>query len=66
MSWNLEGQRVAGVYLGAYTVEGTVVWSRVKYGGTVQHTVVLDQPLELFGNKRDSVLLDHNELLQGA
>jgi len=32
----------------------------------VQHTVQLDQPLELFGNQRDSVLLDHNELIQGA
>jgi hypothetical protein len=66
MRWNLEGQRVAGVYLGAYTVEGTVIRSRVKYGGMVQHTVQLDQPLELFGNQRDSVLLDHNELIQGA
>ena len=66
MSWNLEGQRVAGVYLGAYTVEGTVIWSRVKYGGMVQHTVQLDQPLELFGNQRDSVLLDHNELIPRA
>jgi len=66
MGWNLEGQRVVGVYLDAYTVAGTVIWSRVKYGGTVQHTVQLDQPLELFGNQRDSVLLDHNELIQGA
>jgi hypothetical protein len=66
MRWNLEGQRVAGVYLGAYTVKGTVIWSRVKYGGMVQHTVQLDQPLDLFGNQRDSVLLDHNELIQGA
>jgi hypothetical protein len=66
MRWNLEGQRVAGVYLGVYTVEGTVIWSRVKYGGMVQHTVQLDQPLELFGNQRDSVLLDHNELIPGA
>jgi hypothetical protein len=66
MRWNLEGQRVAGVYLGAYTVEGIVIWSRVKYGGMVQHTVQLDQPLELFGNQRDSVLLDHNELIPGA
>jgi hypothetical protein len=66
MQWNLEGQRVAGVYLGAYTVTGTVAWSRVKYGGTVQHTVVLDKPLALFGTERESVLLDHNELLQGA
>ena len=64
MSWNREGQKVAGVYLNAYTVSGVVTLSRVKYGGQVQHTVKLDQPMELFGNQRDVVLLDEDELFR--
>lgn len=61
MSWNREGQHVAGSYLG-YTVGGTVTSSRVKYGGAVQHTVSLDTPLEVFGSVREVVLLDEKEL----
>ena len=60
--WNREGQRVAGVYLNAYTVSGTVTESRVKYGGQVQHTVQLDQPVEVFGRSALVLLLDDNEL----
>lgn len=62
MSWNKEGQRVAGVYLGAYTVSGTVTESRVRYGGTVQHTVKLDQPMTVFGRRAEVLLLDNNDL----
>jgi len=67
MSWNREGQRVTGVYLKSYfkpyTVIGTVENSRVKYGGTVQHTIVLDQPMKILGTLRDRVLLDEDDLL---
>ncbi len=62
MSWDLTGQRVAGVYLNAYTVAGTVTDSRVKYGGQVQHTVQLDRPIEVFGRSAEVLLLDNNEL----
>jgi len=62
MSWNKEGQRVAGVYLGAYTVTGTVVNSRVKYGGKVQHQVILDEPVTVFGRTAEELLLDDEEL----
>lgn len=65
MSWNREGQQVAGVYLKSYTVIGTVENSRVKYGGRVQHTVVLAQPIEVFGTVRDRVLLDECDLFAG-
>lgn len=61
MSWDREGQHVAGVYLG-YCVSGTVTSSRVKYGGAVQHTVTLDTPAELFGSLRGVVLIDEKEL----
>lgn len=60
--WNREGQRVAGVYLGAYTVSGLVTESRVKYGGAVQHTVKLDQPVVVFGRTAEVLLLDEQEL----
>jgi hypothetical protein len=62
MNWNKEGQRVAGVYLGAYAVTGTVINSRVKYGGKVQHQVILDEPVTVFGRTAEELLLDDEEL----
>jgi hypothetical protein len=64
MMWNKEGQRVAGVYLGAYTVCGLVTESRVRYGGSVQHTVKLDEPVVVFGRSADVLLLDDGDLFQ--
>ncbi len=62
--WNKEGQRVAGVYLGAYTVSGVVTESRVRYGGTVQHTVKLDKPVTVFGRSAEVLLLDDGDLFE--
>ena len=59
--WNLEGQTVRGEYFGK-KVEGIVILSRVKLGGTVQHTVDLFFPITLFGSERTIVLLDANEV----
>ena len=59
--WNLEGQTVRGYYFG-HQVEGVVILSRVKFGGTVQHTVDLFFPITMFGQERTSVLLDANEV----
>ncbi len=59
--WNLEGLTVKGTYFGL-PVEGVVTLSRVKYGGTVQHTVDLFRPITLFGSERTTVLLDANEV----
>lgn len=39
-----EGQWVIAKYLDQAWVTGTVVESRVKYGGKVQHTIVSDSP----------------------
>ena len=39
-----EGQWVIAKYLDQAWVAGTVVESRVKYGGKVQHTIVSDSP----------------------
>jgi hypothetical protein len=65
MSWNKEGQQVAGVYLGAYTVTGVVQSSRVKLGGRVQHRVLLDTPVEVFGRVAEELLIDDEELFAG-
>lgn len=65
MSWNLEGQKVEGKYLNsdAYFFTGTVVESRVKYGGKVCNTIVLDNPIEVFGSVRNTILMDSEELV---
>lgn len=67
MQWNLEGLRVWGMYLDMFPVSGEVVLSRVCYGGAVQHTVVLEQPLTVFGRLREQgerILLDHKNVVR--
>jgi hypothetical protein len=59
--WNLEGQTVRGYYFG-HQVEGVVILSRVKFGGSVQHTVDLFFPITMYGQERTTVLLDSNEI----
>lgn len=61
--WNLEGLTVRGTYFGL-PVEGVVTLSRVKFGGTVQHTLDLFRPISLFSTSehRTTVLLDANEI----
>jgi hypothetical protein len=44
--WYLDGYKVIANCFGN-VVTGTVESSRVKYGGRVQHTVILDAPLTL-------------------
>ena len=60
--WNLEGLTVRGYYFG-HQVEGVVILSRVKYGGSVQHTVDLFFPITMYGQERTTVLLDNNEVV---
>ena len=60
---NLEGLTVRGTYFGL-PVEGVVTESRVKYGGSVQHTVDLFYPITLFSTaERTTVLLDASEVV---
>jgi len=60
--WNLEKCRVTGNYMGIAPVAGMVTESRVKYGGSVCHTVELDTPITVFGAIRDRVILDNWEV----
>lgn len=62
MQWNLEGLKVSGSYLGRFPYTGVVESSRVKYGGSVQHTVRVDEPFAVYGQVRDRLLVDTNEL----
>ena len=64
MSWDLEGLKVTGIYMGEFPVTGIVVLSRVKYGGGVQHTVVLDAPITVYSRVRERVLLDHQDVVR--
>ena len=66
-NWDLTGMKVWGMYMNMFPVSGTVKSSRVKYGGEVQHTVSLDEPLTVFGRVRDrgeNVLVDHSEVVR--
>ena len=44
--WNKQGMQVKACYHGKH-VSGVVTESRVKYGGTVQHTISLHAPIML-------------------
>lgn len=62
--WNYEGLRVKGKYMGDIDVTGKVHLSRVKYGGSVSHHVILDEPIKVYGAMRDSVILAHSDIEQ--
>lgn len=64
MSWILDGQTITANYMGN-TVRGVVESSRVKYGGKVQYTVNLDEPVYLpwRSEPKTRVLVDNDELI---
>jgi hypothetical protein len=43
-----------------FPFSGTVLESRVKYGGQVQHTVELINPIRVFGSIKNVVLIEEN------
>jgi hypothetical protein len=59
VSWNLEGLRVNGLYMGCFPISGKVDLSRVKYGGEVSHHIALDEPIKVYGTTRDRIILEH-------
>ena len=62
MDWNLEGKQINGLYMGLFPYVGKVVESRVKYGGAVQHTVVVDEPFKVYGEVRERILVGLSEV----
>ena len=59
MGWDLTGMTVWARYLDEYDICGRVESSRVKYGGEVQHTVVLTDPIVIYGESRDRLLIEN-------
>ncbi len=59
MTWDLEGLRIEAKYMGEFPVVGRVESSRVRYGGEVSHTVVLDDYLVVYNRKTDRVIVEH-------
>jgi hypothetical protein len=64
-TWVKDGNTIVANYLGE-TVQGTVVDSRVKYGGRVQYTVDLDKPVQFRWRSEPStrVLIDDDEIIK--
>lgn len=66
--WSLDGMWIEAKYMGQYPVSGVVESSRVKYGGGVQHTIVLDKPLEMRWRSEPAtrLLVDHETVIRVA
>jgi len=63
MNWDhLVGKRVNGLYLGLVPYRGLVIASRVKYGGKVQHTIELAEPITFCGSTRDRILVEGDNI----
>ena len=62
-NWIKDGERITANYLGTQ-VSGTVIDSRVKYGGKVQYTVNLDKPVQFRWRSEPTsrVLIDNDEI----
>ena len=60
------GQRIVAVYMQSYTVIGNVTESRIRYGGVMQHTIMLDEPVEVFGRTADNLFIDEHDILSIA
>lgn len=61
--WNyLEGRRVNGLYMGLFPYKGTVSASRVALGGKVKHTVELDEPIRAYGELRERIIVNMDEI----
>lgn len=64
MGWIKDGEFITANYMGK-VVSGTVESSRVKYGGEVQYTVTLNQPVQFPWRREPThrVLINQSELI---
>lgn len=60
--WNLEGLKIEATYLETFPVSGRVELSRVAYGGRVNHHIVLDLPITVYGAVRERVIVEHAQI----
>ena len=63
MGWNLEGQLVEASYMGEFNVDGLVVESRIKFGGHIQHTIQLTEPITVYGRVANKLLIDQRDIV---
>lgn len=59
--WERKNQVIHGNYLGRYPYAGVVRSSRVKFGGSVQHTVDLFESIWVHGAERFTILVNEDE-----
>lgn len=59
--WDRTNQIIHGVYLNQFPYQGIVRSSRVKLGGSVQHTVDLFDSIFVHGAERFTILVDERE-----
>ena len=66
MNWIKDGQRVQARYLGTEPRAGLVVDSRVRYGGKVSYTVILDEPAAFPWRSEPTtlVIVDQDEIVE--
>ena len=64
-NWIKDGKRVNAKYLGSQPVTGLIVESRVRYGGKVCYTMILDQPQQFpwRSEPTSTVIVDQNEIV---
>lgn len=46
-NWYRDGEQVKALYMGTVQCEGTVLESRVKYGGRIQHRIEIKHDLRI-------------------
>ena len=65
MSWILDGQKVKANYLDELVI-GTIMDSRVKYGGRVGYTLQLDFPIQLKWRSEpsDRLLIEDKDIIE--
>lgn len=65
-TWVKDGTRVKAKYLGSESVTGLIVESRVRYGGKVCYTMILDQPAQFRWRSEPTtvVIVDQAEIVE--
>ena len=68
MGWCKDGSTIKAEYVDGSLIVGVVTESRVKYGGKVQLTVLLDRPIQLRWRTEPTrqVLVDSDQVVTVA
>ena len=56
----LDGKRIIGMYH-SVPFTGTIVSSRSRYGGGVQHYVILDNTIGVYGQGRKEIVINSTD-----